>query len=117
MVNIYKYIRRLCIILIRNFRCISNKKLSVSILSAFLSLYTFETAYLDPYICSLASGMLASIGIYGTYESIAKILRQGRRVLKSREPKEPLYLYTQFSKLNHKHFNFLLNIYNENNKK
>lgn len=119
MVNFYKIISRLCIRLVRNFKCLSNKKCLVSFLSAFLSLYTFETDYLDPYICSIASSMLASIGIYGTYESLSKILRDGRKMVNSRSqiPKEPLYLYKQLSNLNISQFTYFLDMYNKNNKK
>ncbi len=68
--------------------------------------------------------MLATIGIYGTYGSLIKIVKQGRRTLKPKSnltPKEPLYIFKQFSNLNEhlneENFKYFLDRYNENNNK
>lgn len=117
MKNIFKFIRNTYVRIIRNYLCLSTQKKSLSLLSAFLSLYTFEIDYLDPYICSVASSMLATIGIYGTYGSLMKIAKQGRRTLKPKSSlsvKEPLYMFTKFSNLNGQNIKSFLDKYNEN---
>ena len=91
--NPFKFLKNISIRLIRNYKCLSEQKKIVSVFSAFLSLYTFEIDYLDPYICSVASSMLASIGIYGTYNSLMKILKQVKRKPLNRIPKEPGYIF------------------------